>query len=569
MSKNGKSRTRPPSSHPRPADRGDIAGAYRLLQAGDYAASQRICRALLRANPADPDANNCLGVVHQRLGNPAAAVSSFEKALASDPAFVPAYGNLANSLAQLGRIDDARRVVDRALGLRPESAIANRALADLAYTVSEFERAEESFRRSLSAAPDDFHSYNGLGMVLRRLGRLDEARACYERAIQLQPDHASIHLNLGNLLSDMGRTDDAAESYRRSIRLRPDNAGAHQLLATARRHTSRDDDVRAMEAFYARPGISTEDRMNLAFGLGKAFDDLGEYDKAFEYFVQANNAKRTLSPYSIDEDAKFFARLESTFTERFCERRRGLGSDDPTPIFVLGMPRSGTSLVEQILACHPQIRAAGELADLQQVCEGAVDAFPDQIPQIPPDAWKSLALDYLARLRVHDRSATHITDKMPINFLYIGMIALMLPNAKIIHCRRDPKDTCLSLYKNLFVADGYQWSFDLEDLGRYHGLYSRLMAHWIRLFPGRIHEIHYEDLVADTEGQVRRMLDYCGLPFDPACLSFHESRRAVSTLSFAQVRQPIYSSSVGLWKRYERHLQPLLDQLADSRTATG
>jgi tetratricopeptide (TPR) repeat protein len=535
--------------------------AFELLQAGDIPAARKICRKILRADATHADANNCLGVIHQRLGQPAQAVPLFERALTTDPGYVPAYGNLANSLAQLGRLDDVKQVVDRGLSLRPGPAIANRALGELAYQVAEYAKSEAFYRRSLAVEPADFLSHLGLGMTLRRLGRLEEALACYESANRLQPGNASVHLNRGNLLSVAGRIADAIESYREAIRLQPDYARAHQLLAGVREQSSHDAELEAMEALYNKAGISAEDRMNLGFGLGKAFEDLEQYDKAFSYFKQANKKKRSLTPYSMSEDVKFFDRLKTTFDAKFFEQRRDLGAKDDSPIFILGMPRSGTSLVEQILSRHPQVYGAGELADLQIVCKGAVEAFPDEISQLTKNAWPDLAGDYLQRLRHHDASAPRIIDKMPQNFLYIGMIAIMLPNAKIIHCRREPLDTCLSLFKNLFASNGHQWSYDIKDLGRYYRLYQGLMEHWNRILPGRIYDIQYESLVADSEQQIRKLLNFCELSFDPACLSFHESKRAVQTASFAQVRKPIYSSSVNRWKRYEKHLQPLLSEL--------
>ena len=540
------------------------AHAYQLLQAGKLVDAERVCRNVLRADAANTEANNCLGVVQQRLGRPKQAAALFERVLANDPNFVPAYGNLASSLTKLGRADDAKRVVDRALNLQPELAIANHALGELGYQVAEYDKAATFYQRALTIEPTNFHSQNGLGMALRRLGRPEEALAAFERAIQLQPDNASIHLNLGNVLSDLGRIDEAAESYRQSIRLRPTHAASYQLLAGVRKQTSHDAELEAMEALSKKPGLSIEDRMNLAFGLGKAYEDLEQYDKAFEYFRRGNKFKRRLTPYSITQDVWLFERLRSIFSSDFIEQHQGLGSEDDCPIFVLGMPRSGTSLVEQILASHPEIHGAGELADLEIGCQGAVTKFPDQLAQLGSDAWKSLADDYLQNLRRHSATAHYITDKMPHNFVYIGMIAILLPKAKIVHCRRGPIDTCLSLFKNLFGTATHHWSYDIKDLGRYYLLYQELMAHWHSTLPGKIYDIQYENLVADPERQIRDLLNYCEIPFDPACLSFHESDRAVKTLSFAQVRQPIYSSSVQLWKRYERHLKPLASRLGET-----
>jgi tetratricopeptide (TPR) repeat protein len=490
-------------------------------------------------------------------------VALFKKALASNPEFVPVYGNLANSLMQLGKGDEAKQIVDRALSLHPGPAIANRALGELGYQVAEYDKSELFYRRALKREPADFHAHVGLGMTLRRLGRLEEALACYEQAAKLQSANASLHLNLGNLFSEIGQLNDSIESYRQSIRLKPDYARAYQLLAGVRKHTTYDAELKAMEALCKKPGISSEDHMNLAFGLGKAFEDLEQFDKAFDYFKQGNNQKRSLTPYSIKEDIDYFDRLKSIFNADFINQHQGLGSKDDSPIFILGMPRSGTSLVEQILASHPSVYGAGELSDLTVVSKQSVEIFPDNIPLLKPGTWRDLADDYVQRLRSHNHSAPHVTDKMPQNFQYIGMIATMLPNAKIIHCRRDPMDSCLSMFKTLFASTGLQWCYDIEDLGRYYRLHLDLMKHWNEVLPGKIYELQYENLVADSEQQIRSLLDYCQLPFNPDCLNFHESKRGVRTASFAQVRKPIYSSSVQLWKRYEKHLQPLLSQLVE------
>ncbi len=551
-------------NHTKSLDQDKLSRAYQLLQAGKFSAAEQLCRDVLDNDDTHADANHCLGVACQRLGHPEKAVALFEKTLAIEPGFIPAYGNLANALAQIGRTDDARRVAHLALELRPELAVANRALGDLAYQVAEYAKSEEFYQRALTADPADLHSYSGRGMALRRLNRLEEALSSYEQALKLQPGNASLYLNRGNLLSDMGRIDDAIQSYRQSIHLKPDYARPYHLLAGVRKHTTYDTDLKAMEALYAQPGLTTEDRMHLAFGLGKAFEDLKQFDKAFGFFEQGNKRKRSMTPYSISEDVKLFDQLKATFTTDFFDKHQGLGSADRSPIFILGLPRSGTSLAEQILAAHPDVHGAGELADLQVVCRGVTTAFPNQISHLASAAWKDLAENYLARLRNHNTSTTHVTDKMPQNFLYIGMIAVMLPNARIIHCRRHPLDTCLSLFKSLFVATGQQWSYDIEDLGSYCRLYQDLMKHWNQTIPGRIYDLHYENLVANPEQQIRKLLGFCEIPFDPACLAFHESKRAVQTLSFAQVRKPIYSSSVQLWKRYEKHLQPLITKLGDT-----
>jgi len=545
--------------------RGDARIAYQLAQDGRLDEAGQRCRDILRVDPGNPDANNCLGVVEQRLGHPERAVVAFEAALAAHPGYVPAYGNLANSLAQLGRHDEATRVVDTALKLEPDAAIDNWSLGELAYRLSCFDEAIAFYRRAIAADPGDFRSRVGLALSLKRIGRLDEALTHAEHAARLQPSDAGTCLIRGDILSDMGRLDDAANGYRRAVRLRPSDATAHQRLASVRKHTEHDADVGAMEALYRAAANVPADRAHLAFGLGKAFEDLQQYERAFDYYREANQLKRNLVTYSTSTDANLFARLEATFDRVFMERHRGMGREDDGPIFILGMLRSGTSLVEQILASHPLVYGAGELATLQNVCLAAVRRFPEGVETLLPDAWRDLAGDYLQRLARHsDATARHTTDKMPQNFLYVGMIATMLPNARIIHCRRDPMDTCLSLYKNEFASTGPRWCYDLEELGDYYRMYANLMEHWDRVLPEPMHHLSYENLVANVEPEVRRLLRYCNLPFDPACLNFHETQRSVQTLSFAQVRKPVYTSSVGLWKRFEIPLEPLRSRLDET-----
>lgn len=539
----------------------DMQEAWALIRAGQYVAAESACRTLVRANPAHLEALHCLAALHQRAGRHAEAVPLLDKVLALAPGNVPAHANLADSLARLGRLVEAEAVLDRGLALAPDSAAAARNLARACEGLARFSDTEVCSRKAIALEPDHVEGHLLLGVGLRQLGRSAEALAAYDQAARLVPNDPVILANRGNVLCDMGRIEEGVAAYRQSIRLRPDYAQTYYLLVSARRQKSWDGDLKAMERMYREPATTDDQRLFLAFGLGKACEDLGRYDEAFAYFAEGNRLRRALSPYSIADDEAFIGRLKAAFDASFFARHQGLGSPDRRPIFVLGLPRSGTTLIEQILASHPQVHGGGELPDMDAVTRPVLDDLPGALRHLRPADWQQLAARYLARLAARESTKAHITDKMPQNFLRIGMIATMLPNASIVHCVRDPLDTCLSAYKNHFASAGLLWSYDLADTGRYYRLYAGLMAHWRAVLPGRLIEVHYEALVADPETEIHRLLDACGLPFDAACLEFHRSRRAVLTRSFAQVRRPVYSDSVRGARRYEKHLGPLIAAL--------
>ena len=320
-----------------------------------------------------------------------------------------------------------------------------------------------------------------------------------------------------------------------------------------------------MEQAYAKSATNDEQRMHLAFGLGKAFEDLHQYEKAFSFFAEGNSIKRRSYSYTVDDRGNFFKKLEEVFDSSLFAKHQGTGCDDETPLFILGMPRSGTTLVEQILASHRHVHGAGELRTLKRIVtscfdKGKVAEFPESIRQVDSADFEHPGFEYIQAIRKHTPDARFITDKMPENYKYIGLIKLMLPGAKVIHCRRDPVDTCLSIFKTFFTVM-HEYSHDLGELGRYYSFYCRLMEHWHSVVPGFIHDVQYESMVVDQAGQTRALLEYCGLEWDDACLEFHKSDRPVRTASAEQVRRPIYKGSVQLWKRYETQLAPLLERL--------
>jgi tetratricopeptide (TPR) repeat protein len=485
------------------------------------------------ADPANPDVQNNLANVRLELGRPGEAANGFRRALALRPAFPEAQYNLGNALRRLERTEEAAAAYQAALGLRPgyRDAILN--LADLLRTTQQPAQAIDLLKRLLALHPKDGEAHGLLAATLRQAGRIAEAVAHFDQALALNPRLASAHYNRA-----------------RTITVRAD-----------------DPQIPVMQGLLAQAqGLGEIDRCLLRMALGKAYEDLGRHDEAFENFREGKRLKRRLVPYDEAATAARFDSLQRVFTPALMAGRAA-GSAANFPIFVVGFPRSGTSLVEQILASHPEVHGAGEVAYLDQVAAAFQAsaapglAYPDYLPHLGAAELGSLGDSYAARLRALAPEAPRITDKLPENYLNIGLIHLALPRARIIHVQREPLDTCVSCFAINFFS-GLPYTSDLGELGRLYRRYLELMAHWRRLLPpGAMLEVRYEEVVGDLEGQARRLLDYCGLAWDARCLSFHETPRAVRTASVNQVRQPLYRSSLARWRRYEKHLGPLIEAL--------
>jgi tetratricopeptide (TPR) repeat protein len=509
-----------------------------------------------------PEAHNNLGVEFSKLGKLDDAVTSFHKALALKPDYAKAHYNLGLTLQNLGKLDEAVASYRKAIVIKPDYAEAHNNLGVALRNWGKLDEAVASFHKALALKPDYVEAHNNLGLTLQNLEKLDEAVDCFQKAIAIKPNHAEAHNNLGLVLQSIGKLDEAMDCFQKAIAIKPDYAEVQRQIAFIKKHTEYDDDIRAMEQNYAKSTISNEQRIHLAFGLGKAFEDLHQYEKAFGFFAEANSIKRESCNFSIDDQGRIFKKLEETFCPSLFAEHQGMGCDDETPIFILGMMRSGTTLVEQILASHGQVHGAGELENLSQIFYSYLDngrgvEFPESIRKVDGADFERLGVEYIQAIRKHSPDMRFITDKMPGNFKFIGLIRLILPKAKVIHCRRDPADTGLSIFKNYFSGK-HEYSYDLRELGRYYNFYRSLMEHWQSVIPGFIHDVQYEAMVADQEGQTRDLLEYCNLDWDDACLEFHKTDRPVRTASSEQVRRPIYKDSVRSWKRYETQLAPLL-----------
>lgn len=425
-----------------------------------------------------------------------------------------------------------------------------------------YEEALRSFRSVLQAQPTNIAALSGAGDTLNVLGRTDEALRAFRTVLSIDPDNAAAHFGTGNALAQLGNTADARIALERAAALAPKRAAYHRALAELAPFREDDPRLAPMETL-ARENLPEDQKAELHFALAKAYDDLGRTEPACDHLKKANALRRQAVTYDEGIVASFFADLKAVFTPERVQRAPG--GESSLAIFIVGMPRSGTTLIEQILCSDPSVLGAGELTHVQdQIAEGlAGEDYPHGIAVLTDQAFAGFGKEYLRRLGKLPRDIRHVVDKFPGNFQHIGLIHLALPNAKIIHVRRDPMDTCFSCYSKLFL-NGLNYTYDLGELGRYYRMYEALMAHWRSVLPdGAMLEVQYEALVNDFEAEARRLVDYCGLEWSDRFLSFHENERAVRTHSQAQVRQPLFTSSIGRWRRYEAYLNPLrgaLDQ---------
>ena len=521
--------------------------------------------------PNDAESHYNLGFSLQGRKQLDDAVASYRRALKIKPDLVDAHFNLGNCLKDLGQFDDAVASYRRALKIKPDYADVHCNLGNVLQDVGQFNLAIESYRRALAIKPNDAESHCNMGIALKELGQLDEAVSSYRRALETDSGYNNeALLGLGGIYMTNGDMDGAENIFRQVLANDADNIQARHSLALIRKVNAGDENLAALEAAELKsrqPGQQLPDKtaIKLHFALGKCYEDCKQYDKAFLRFLEGNRLKRATYDYDVNKIAREFDSIIRVFDQSMLERFRGGGHMSHVPIFVLAMPRSGTTLTEQIIASHPDVYGAGELRDLSSIAHRQVagKSFPQNMLAIDRTQLTAWGTDYISGLQKRAPVAQHITDKLPGNFVLIGLIHLMLPNARIIHVNRNPVDTCVSCFTQLFQTMN-EYTYDLSELGYYYVHYARLMEHWRDVLPvGTFLDVQYEEVVVNPEAQARRILEYCGLEWNDACLDFHKNKRSIHTASVAQVRRPMYSSSVERWRHYENYLAPLLDALGN------
>ena len=550
----------------------DMADAWRALAdelrlAGDAAGADAAYAQSIRASTKD-----------QRLLTAAAALCEnrvpqaealLRAHLKKYPTDIAALRMLAEVAARLGRYNDAETLLTRCLELAPSFAAARHHRAIVLHRQNRPAAALREVDELLQKDPRN-PGYNNLkAAILARVGELRDSIEIYAGLLAEYPAQPKIWLSYGHALKTSGREDDSVAAYRKSIGLLPSLGEAYWSLANLKTVQFADEDVAAMRLQLRRSDLAVDDQLHLHFAMGKALEDKGEYAASFEHYAQGNQLRRAQLSYQPDELSKHVARIKSLFTAQFFADRAGYGAAAPDPIFIVGLPRSGSTLLEQILSSHSQVEGTMELPDIAAIARTLFDigkksdtpGYSTVLATLDADQCKELGERYIAQTRIQRKTAApFFIDKMPNNFAHIDLIQLALPRAKIIDARRHPLGCGLSGFKQHF-ARGQSFAYSLEDIGRYYRDYVELMAFFDAVLPGRIHRVIYESMIEDTDCEVRKLLEYCGLPFESGCLRFYENERAVRTASSQQVRKPIFREGVDHWRHYESWLNPLKNTL--------
>ncbi|MFT4928248.1 MAG: tetratricopeptide (TPR) repeat protein [Phenylobacterium sp.] len=573
------------------------------------------------------------GYIHQALGNTANAIAAFEQAVALNPALFGSWRVLADEpdyakrqeakqhvdwlasqppalvsvssliyqkqlhraewlcrhflkdnphhpdamrlLAELATkfqiLDDAEFLLASCLQFEPNYKRARLEYVHVLHKRQKFHQALEQTKILLDSDPNNLNFKISLGNAQQATGDFAAAITTFESVLHHNPDNYSIQLTLGHALKTMGRVEDAIKAYRNSYQIKADFGDAFWSLANLKTYRFSTDERQQMREQAASATIAINDKIHFCFALGKDLEDSEHFDQAFSFYHQGNQLKSEQDRFDRKRLEQSFELQQNNFDAAFFERHKQAGCPAPDPIFIVGLPRAGSTLLEQILSSHSQVDGTMELANIiglahrlngRQVMQDT-PRYPGILNKISADDLTKMGELYIEETRHHRQGATFFIDKMPNNFRHIALIQLILPNAKIIDARRHPMSCCFSGFKQLF-GEGQQFSYDLDDIGHYYRRYVELMDHWDKELPGKILRVNYEDVVADLQTQVRRLLDYCGLPFEQACVDFHSNKRAVRTPSSEQVRQPIYQSGLEQWRNYESHLAPLKKALGKS-----
>lgn len=513
-------------------ERRDLMDAIRLQREGKRHRADGMYRDILRRDPMNVNATRLLGVSALDSGQHRLAIRLLRNAIKLVPEFFGARLDLARALIEKDDLDEARETLEEAIELEPRLA----------------------YPRML------------LGNALSKAGKYEQAVTAFEAALALDPMHGGSLSGMGHALKTIGRQDDAIVAYRECIRIHPSAGETYWSLANLKTFRFTDEEISNMEKFVDDKSALEETRVNFNFALGKACEDEGDFERGFEYYSHGNSIRRENERYDPVTTEVMHDRIMETISPDLLKKNAAAGNPDSAPIFIVGLPRSGSTLIEQILASHEQVEGTHELPDLPRIImeinkqRPHGESYPEALKYFSADELTQLGSQYLESTLRHRTGMPFFTDKMPNNFPSVGLLQLILPNARIVNARRHPLDSCMGSFKQLFFK-GQAFTYDLIEIGEYYLEYQRVMEHWHELLPGKILDVQYEEMVMDQETQTRRLIDFCGLPWDDGCLKFYETDRAVNTASSEQVRQPIYSKSLNSWRRFEKQLQPLIEVL--------
>jgi tetratricopeptide (TPR) repeat protein len=535
-----------------------------LAESGHIEESEKAMREALDLDPRRAALNRAeIDLAGGRLEE---AEKQLREILAGDPDDIKALRMLANIALEASRFAPARKMLERAVELNPGFIPAWNDLANLHMKQDRYEEALEASRRALKIDRKMVHSWVVHGNILARAQRNGESLEAYGGALEISPRSAGALAGMGHVLKTIGRQEESIEAYRKCIRSHPAFGEAWWSLANLKTFRFDDDEVEVMKMMVADGDLADEPKVNFFLALGKHYDSEKNFDRAFDYYRRGNDLRRGHEIYDPVQTQVVHDRVIEVFSREFLEEREGWGDPDPAPILVVGLPRSGSTLIEQILASHSMVEGTMELPDLSRLTvelsrrsPGRTE-YPEAVRNLDEEIVRSLGQAYIKSTMRYRTNKAYFIDKMPNNFSMIGFLHLILPNAKVIDARRHPLDSCLGSYKQLFFK-GQSFTYEQFELGHYYLQYRRVMDHWSSLLPGKVLEVNYEDMVNHQEAQTRRMLEYCGLPWEDQCLRFYETERAINTASSEQVRQPIYKGAINFWRNYESHLGELIETL--------
>ena len=499
------------------------------------------------------------GVRHLHASRYRKAEDAFKKVLIEDENNIDALRFMGILAFKSGNHDIAEAMLTKALKLDPTYSLVWANLAQFFSVTGQLDKAKKSFKNILNMEPKNGLIWAEYGTVLTKLANYDEGRDAYLKALEFKPDSPRVHLSLGHVYKTMGEIDNSIDSYKNTILQNNLSGEAYWSLANLKTYSFSENEIKDMEDTL-KGDMSDIERSQMHFALGKAYEVKKDFDKSFKNYYEGNKVKKGLIKYSSDDTTDNTKRILNFFNKENIQKLAKSSTGDRDPIFVLGMPRSGSTLVDQIISSHSKVDGTQELPNIIKIAAelntNNQKNYPEVLKELDESKLSNLGKDYISETAWARDSAPFFIDKMPNNFIHIGLIKTILPNAKIIDTRRDPMDTCFSCFKQFF-ARGQLFTYSLEDLGNYYTDYIRAMNHWHNVYGKDIYTVHYDNVINETEETIRELIDYCELPFEKECLEFYNSSRPVKTPSAEQVRQPIYKSGLNYWKNYEKHLLPL------------
>ena len=516
-----------------------IQEAVDLYQSGNLKESERLCIKLIETNKPYAFLYNLLGLILADQKRINEALVNYEKGLKVDSKFAMIYNNLGLLYAR------------------------NK---DLSNNFN-LEKAINYYKKSITLNKNIPEPHNNLGTLYSTINKIEEAISFYKKAVEINPKFSIAFHNLGNAFMSLGKFDDAKENFEKAIEISPSLIIAHRSLSRIIKYTPKTKHLNQLLKFYNDTKIKNMDaKMDLSFSLGKAYEDVKEYTKSFNFFMEANSIYRKSISFSLKEEVKKFEEIKNIYNSELINKYNNIGFINSSPIFIVGMPRSGTTLIEQIISSHSDVFGGDEIEILPKISkkkfgDNELQSFSNNVVSFSNQDLFNMGKEYHDNMIKISNNSKRFTDKLPSNFLLIGLIKIILPNAKIINCMRSAKDNCFSIFKNHFTSGKVTFAYDLEEITQYYNLYKNLMSYWNRLLPKFIYNIKYENIISNLEIETKNLLRFCNLPWEDNCLNFHHNKRPIKTASDVQARRKIYNTSIGSWKNYSKYLEKYFSKL--------